>query len=186
MVTLEQVKLLETKVAKALDFVGQVTGENTLLKEKLDTYQKRIDELEVLIQRFKEDQSRIEEGIISALNRLNQFEDAVEKSFFPAQTGGRPPGKTETANSSNRDSKAPIEPPAERENGEKTSNDDVPDDVKPSEGDLSEPPEDEPLLAAVETDKGLFDLETEISESAKAEETTDADSLTNTAELDIF
>ncbi|MDR3139438.1 MAG: cell division protein ZapB [Treponema sp.] len=88
MVTLEQVKLLETKVVKAINFVKQVTEENNALKGKIDSYQKRIDELEALILRFKEDQGRIEEGILSALERLNQFEDAIEKSFFPAQHEG--------------------------------------------------------------------------------------------------
>jgi hypothetical protein len=83
MVTLEQVKLLESKVGKAIDFVDRVTAENTFLKEKLETYQKRIDELEVLIQRFKDDQGRIEEGIISALDRLNAFEAALEKTIAP-------------------------------------------------------------------------------------------------------
>jgi hypothetical protein len=87
MVTLEQVKLLETKVIKAIGFVNQVTAENTLLKGKLDTYQRRIDELEVLVQRFKEDQSSIEDGILSALDRLNQFEDAVEKSISSVSPG---------------------------------------------------------------------------------------------------
>jgi hypothetical protein len=93
MVTLEQVKLLESKVAKALDFVGQVTGENTLLKEKLDTYQKRINELEILIQNFREEQGHIEEGILNALDRLNQFEDAIQKSLSgePAAEPSRTP-----------------------------------------------------------------------------------------------
>jgi chromosome segregation ATPase len=81
MVSLEQVKLLETKVAGAIEYVERVTGENALLQGKLESYQKRIDELEVLIQRFKEDQGRIEDGILSALDRLNQFEDAIEKSL---------------------------------------------------------------------------------------------------------
>jgi chromosome segregation ATPase len=81
MVSLEQVKLLETKVAGAIEYVERVTGENALLQGKLESYQKRIDELEVLVQRFKEDQGRIEDGILSALDRLNQFEDAIEKSL---------------------------------------------------------------------------------------------------------
>jgi FtsZ-binding cell division protein ZapB len=81
MVSLEQVKLLEAKVARAIDYVERVSGENTALREKLDSYQRRIDELEVLVQRFKEDQGRIEDGILSALDRLNQFEDAIEKSL---------------------------------------------------------------------------------------------------------
>jgi chromosome segregation ATPase len=89
MVTLEQVRLLETKVAKAIEYINRVTDENALLKGTLGSYQKRIDELEVLVQRFKEDQGRIEEGIISALERLNQFEDAIEKSL--SSPAGFPP-----------------------------------------------------------------------------------------------
>jgi FtsZ-binding cell division protein ZapB len=85
MVTLEQIKLLETKVARAIDVVTRVTGENAYLKGKLENYQKRIDELEVLIQRFKEDQGRIEDGILSALDRLNEFEAAMENSIAPVK-----------------------------------------------------------------------------------------------------
>ena len=81
MVSLEQVKLLESKVIGAIDYVKKVTEENTRLKGKLDSNQKRIEELEVLIRQFKEEQSRIEDGILSALDRLNQFEDALESKL---------------------------------------------------------------------------------------------------------
>ena len=78
MISLEQVKLLESKVSRMIDHVKKETEENARLREKLGSYEKRIDELEVLIRRFREDQSRIEDGILSALDRLNQFEDALE------------------------------------------------------------------------------------------------------------
>jgi len=81
MVSLEQVKLLEAKVTKAIDYLKRITEEKMQLKEKLDSYQKRIDELEILVQSFKEDQGRIEDGILSALDRLNQFEDALENTL---------------------------------------------------------------------------------------------------------
>jgi hypothetical protein len=83
LVTFEKIKLLETKVAKTIDHINRITEENSLLRGKLETYRKRVDELEGLVKRFKEDQSRIEEGILSALERLNQFEDAVGKSLSP-------------------------------------------------------------------------------------------------------
>ncbi|MDR2575314.1 MAG: hypothetical protein LBC52_02605 [Treponema sp.] len=96
MINLEQVKLLETKVAKIIDFVEKISKDNAALirreaelQEKLETYQKRIDELEVLIGGFKEEQSRIEGGILSALDRLSQFEEAIEKSLKD-----KPPGKS--------------------------------------------------------------------------------------------
>ena len=88
MINLDQVKLLETKVAKTIDFVEKVSKENTALlrreaelQEKLDTAQKRIDELEVLIMGFKEEQGRIEDGILAALDRISQFEETIEKSM---------------------------------------------------------------------------------------------------------
>ncbi|MDR1412010.1 MAG: cell division protein ZapB [Spirochaetaceae bacterium] len=91
MVTLEQIKLLETKVGRAIDVVTRITGENAYLKGKLENYQKRIDELEVLIQRFKEDQGRIEDGILSALDRLNEFEAAMENSIAPVKPAAEKP-----------------------------------------------------------------------------------------------
>ena len=86
MINLEQVRLLETKVAKAIDYIERLTGENAALNQreaelqkKLESYQKRIDELEVLVTRFKEDQSQIEEAFFTTLDRLSRFEDAIEK-----------------------------------------------------------------------------------------------------------
>jgi hypothetical protein len=75
-------------VAKAIDFVKSLSEENAALRGKLDGYRRRIDELEVLVKAFKEDQGRIEAGIMSALERLNQFEDAVERGFsVPVKAG---------------------------------------------------------------------------------------------------
>ena len=78
MVSLEQVKLLESKVSRMIEYVKKVNEENKKLKDKLDSYEKRTGELEVLFQRFKDDQGRIEDGILAALDLLNQFEDTVE------------------------------------------------------------------------------------------------------------
>ena len=74
MISLEQVQLLETKISKAIEYVRSVTAENAslvsekkALQERLESNQKRIDELEVHVMRFKEDQGRIEDGIVAAL-----------------------------------------------------------------------------------------------------------------------
>jgi predicted nuclease with TOPRIM domain len=94
MINLEQVKLLEVKVAKTIDYVERLSRENAALlrqetefQVRLESYQKRIDELEVLIMGFKEEQSQIEDGILSALDRLNQFEEAIEKSLKEKPAG---------------------------------------------------------------------------------------------------
>ena len=115
MVSLEQVKQLETKVTKVIDYLKKATEEKAHLKEKLDSYQKRIDELEVLVQRFKEDQSRIEDGILSALDRLNQFEDALENRLspetkLPGETGaGKDTFKKDISAGAGEQSRIPAE-----------------------------------------------------------------------------
>jgi predicted nuclease with TOPRIM domain len=88
MLSLEHVQLLESKVAKAIEYVQRVTDENSTLSHeksdllaKLNANQKRLDELELLVMRFKEDQGRIEDGVMAALNRLSQFEEAFETSL---------------------------------------------------------------------------------------------------------
>ncbi|MDR0321587.1 MAG: cell division protein ZapB [Treponema sp.] len=103
MISLEQVQLLETKVAKAIEYVQRVTAENAALvadraglQTKLDANQKRLDELELLVMRFKEDQSRIEDGIVAALDRLGQFEEAFESSL-KEKTVKKPSAKKEKA-----------------------------------------------------------------------------------------
>jgi uncharacterized phage infection (PIP) family protein YhgE len=74
MVTLEQIKLLESKIVRAIDAVTRLTDENMHLR-------KRNDELKELAERLKEEKTRVEAGIVSALDRLNQFEDAIERSL---------------------------------------------------------------------------------------------------------
>ncbi|MDR1307327.1 MAG: cell division protein ZapB [Treponema sp.] len=74
MVTLEQIKLLESKIARAIGFVSQVTEENGRLK-------KRNEALEEAIAKLKEEKAKVEEGIVSVLGRLNQFEDAIGRSL---------------------------------------------------------------------------------------------------------
>jgi archaellum component FlaC len=85
MVTLEQVRQLETKIGKAIDYVNRVKGENIRLQGELDGSRKRISELENTIQQFKEEQGRIEKGIFAALKRLDQLEDDMNQGFSDVQ-----------------------------------------------------------------------------------------------------
>ncbi|MDR1030101.1 MAG: hypothetical protein LBL76_04445 [Treponema sp.] len=85
--TLDHVKLLETKVVSTLELVKRLTEENRYLKEQALAQKIRIEQLEQVIQGFKEDHALIEEGILSALNRLNQLEDdAMETNEAPPHT----------------------------------------------------------------------------------------------------
>ena len=58
MITLDQIKQLDHKVRKAIDKINTLNSENNMLQEKLGNYQLRIEELEVLIDTFKEDQCK--------------------------------------------------------------------------------------------------------------------------------
>jgi len=88
MISLDQVRQLEARISWTIEHFQSLSAENAALiaeraglQAKLEVNKKRIDELEVLVMRFKEDHSRIEDGIIAALDRLSQFEEAFENSL---------------------------------------------------------------------------------------------------------
>ena len=83
MITLDQIKLLETKITKAINFVAQLTDENNELK-------KRNAELEETVASLKDEKTRVQEGIVSALGKLNQFEDAIERSLSAVKNNPKP------------------------------------------------------------------------------------------------
>ena len=157
MVTLDQVKQLDEKVTRAIEYVKKVTGENvrlteenSRLTEKLDSCQKRIDELEVLVRKFKEDQSRIEDGILSALQRLNQFEDAVEGALSAV----KPASGAET--------------------------------VKPAKTEAAKPAAPKPETETPKTVEPELPVETEFSLEENDPEEDEDEALPDSGELDIF
>lgn len=94
MSALDNVKLLEAKIATALDYINELgdknnklDAENKQLKEKIGYFQNQINELEFLILGFKEDQQHIDSGILSAIDKL----DRVEKPVEDTNTASNPP-----------------------------------------------------------------------------------------------
>jgi peptidoglycan hydrolase CwlO-like protein len=85
MLNLDQVRLLENRVMKAVGKIESLTAENGRLKNQLTSLQSRVNELEGLVRSFKDDQGRIEEGILNALDRLSAFEDSAYSSQEAAQ-----------------------------------------------------------------------------------------------------
>lgn len=77
MLSLDQVRLLENRVEKAVGKIRLLESENEKLRGQFAAFQSRIGELEGLVRAFKDDQGRIEEGILNALDRLSAFEDSV-------------------------------------------------------------------------------------------------------------
>lgn len=100
MLSLDQVRLLENRVQKAVGKITSLTDENARLRSQLSGLQTRVNELEGLVRSFKDDQGRIEEGILSALDRLSAFEDSVfhaDTSVSPVPETTDPPVLQETA-----------------------------------------------------------------------------------------
>lgn len=79
MLNIDQVKLLEDKVEKAVELIETLYDSNVSLKKELEERDKRIEELEKLILVFKDDQTKIEQGIINALTKLSAFEASVSQ-----------------------------------------------------------------------------------------------------------
>ncbi|MBU8913268.1 MAG: cell division protein ZapB [Spirochaetales bacterium] len=105
MISLEQVKQLETRVHSAVARIRSLTTENTTLKENLSSYELRIDELEKLVSAFKSEQQEIEAGIIAALSQLDGLEDTV------ADTGADLPQEQPPEQPAEQ-SETPADPPA--------------------------------------------------------------------------
>ncbi|MGP1577237.1 MAG: cell division protein ZapB [Treponema sp.] len=98
MLHIDQIKELEAKVEKAIQIIQSLKDENDLLKLEMSDKQKRVEELENMILVFKTDQAKIEEGIVSALNHLSEFENSVY------QAAGTPAAGASDSSASNEQS----------------------------------------------------------------------------------
>ncbi len=85
MITLEQIRLLEERVRRAVDRIAGLQEENRELRTKAGQYEERVSELETRIDRFTKDQNQIEDGIKKALDRLEGLdaEDAESTATIP-------------------------------------------------------------------------------------------------------
>lgn len=80
MISLEQVRALESRVEKAVTLIASLRAENASMRSGLATAELRVSELEGLVADFQKDQARIEEGIVEALRKLDSFEDTVQEA----------------------------------------------------------------------------------------------------------
>lgn len=87
MISLEQVRALESRVEKAVALIASLRTENASLRSGLATADSRVAELEALVAEFQKDQARIEAGIIEALRKLDSFEDSVHESVSTKAAG---------------------------------------------------------------------------------------------------
>ncbi len=77
MITLEQVRLLEQRVQKIVQRLSELQSENTSLREEVHQLRASEGALKERIATFDATQAEIESGILSALHRLDEVEDAV-------------------------------------------------------------------------------------------------------------
>jgi chromosome segregation ATPase len=84
MISVEQVRALEERVEKAVAYISALKSENAGLRRDLDGQKAeknravaRVAELEAAAENYRRDQISIEEGIVSALKKLDAFEDLV-------------------------------------------------------------------------------------------------------------
>jgi len=75
MISLEQIRLLESKITRALELIHVLKEENSTLRKGLESAQKRMKELESLVDGFKTDQSEIETVIVRTLHTLDELEE---------------------------------------------------------------------------------------------------------------
>jgi chromosome segregation ATPase len=79
MITLKQIQTLEEKIGKAVGLIDVLRQENSTLKQSLEKTQSKVRDLEKMVDGFKNDQEAIEEGILKAIEKLDQLEDELSE-----------------------------------------------------------------------------------------------------------
>jgi len=90
MISLEQIRLLEQKVTSAVELIRVLKEENSTLRRGLDSAQRRMKELETLVEGFKTDQREIESAIVRTLRNLDDLEESAA-ARAAAAAGSAPP-----------------------------------------------------------------------------------------------
>jgi hypothetical protein len=100
MITLEQIRLLESKITRALELIRVLKDENSTLRKGLESAQRRMRELETLVDGFKTDQKEIESVIVRTLHNLDELEESAAASGAASRgEGGIPAGGIQAASS---------------------------------------------------------------------------------------
>ena len=91
MISLEQIRLLESKITRAIELIRILKEENGTLRRGLESAQKRMKELETLVDGFKTDQREIESVIIRTLHNLDELEESTATGKKADHAGGGAP-----------------------------------------------------------------------------------------------
>lgn len=125
MISLDQVRILEKKVESAVKMIVDLRKENTELKNKCVYLEKMNTELNSKVSVFEQEQNRVEEGLLSVLNRLDVVEDAVSTSSAQADNSDNvmPTVPEVDISLHNADSFAPVEEVKEESGAVETPSD---------------------------------------------------------------
>jgi chromosome segregation ATPase len=96
MISLEQIRSLEQKVNLVIEQLNRSREENAKLRAKVKSTQTKTADLESIVNRYKQEQSAIEKGILSVLSKLDKLEDEVSFSgAAPKKENAKPVLNTE-------------------------------------------------------------------------------------------
>lgn len=152
MISLEQIRQLETRVHTAVERIQTLKAENDALKLNLGQYEERIAELEKLVTAFKSEQEEIEAGIVSALSQLDALEDSVSEGSTETAPLSVHGSDEETATGASQDERDAAAEEQEGNDGQPGENPQPADDSQsdgrsqPDVEEDSSPDEEEPEL----------------------------------------
>ena len=91
MISLDQILLLERKVESAVEKISQLQSENDALRTKCAELTNALADKSERLSSIEQDQSKIEDGILKALDRLNSIENSVLRAGSAASAVKAPP-----------------------------------------------------------------------------------------------
>ena len=90
MISLDQILLLERKVESAVEKISQLQSENDALRTKCAELTNALADKSERLSSIEQDQSKIEDGILKALDRLNSIENSVLRAGSVASAAKTP------------------------------------------------------------------------------------------------
>lgn len=153
MITLEQIKTLENKIAKAVEVISALKQDNTKLKGEKEVLQARVNELESSHNDFVNGQDELEKSILGAISKLDELDSDDESSAETLpETSVSPSTSEETAiagESGEEEDKAsspgqPEEAPETPQNNEESNQSEQNEMTENTSQEAAEAPEENP------------------------------------------
>lgn len=170
MISIDQVLLLEEKVESAVKKIEQLNAENAALRAKCEELSNALSAKSEQFSTFQSDQSKIEEGILKALSRLNAVENVVLSAAGAASRKAEPQSQTEASvppviNSQYSSEPDAAESPVISEQSVPVSDSalDALDETKNSDSGLSAEPEHLDLETGLQASSGAEQAEPSIA-----------------------